>query len=206
MNTNNNCLTVAERDTNEKSLATIFVSATRKWIDNASRLAVSTTATEKFFDLHERLKIMRHAFLNDDYSKISEILAIDQVIDSSERILKLSSSVIKQALSTDKRRFVNAVVALEEYLTDRERRLSFIRTEDGKYRLRTEQQLNRVFQDIDVSLKNTNRKDVCSCLANEATIISRGMAPSNFETKILLDDFCKQIVRNSIFKSRNLSV
>jgi hypothetical protein len=199
--------TIQEGILKREAILSVYVTALKSWMDKAGELAVSSNNPDKLGDLKNRLILIQKSISENDHRNIGEILEADRIVDSARDLLLIEPKVFKASKGEYLDRVKKRAKALELYIDDRNRRLGFTLNEDQtKFQITKESQIRDIYSGIMNSLVNCNRKDMCSCLANEAAVIGRSLSKVGFlATKSVLDSQCRQIIRQAINKSRMLS-
>lgn len=198
-------LSIIEREKIVKQKVSVLASGINTWFDNACRLAVSTSDNKKMNAIEERLSMIINSIKSRNYSDIHNILEADAIISDVENLRNITNNDTHYYLKNEEKNILNRAVSVREYVADRKNRLAFLLNED-KYKINSFKDINKIYMGIEDSLRNTGRKDVCSCLANEAACISRNLANMEFKEKESLMTIGRQIARDSVFKARKLSV
>ena len=197
---------IIERQNAVKNIVSALATGINSWLDKASMLAISTPNSNKLNDIQDRLKSIKTALYSKEYKPIITILATDAIIDDPKDLNSLSDNDIKYYLRQTDTKAISKIVALEEYINDRSKRLEFIKTPEGMFKVSKFSDLKSMLDKLYNSVECTNRKEVCSFLANEAAMMNRNISNMEFKDKATLQDMGRNIVRKSVFKCRVLSV
>ena len=197
---------IIERQLAVKNIVSALATGINSWLDKASILSIATSNSNKLNDIHQRLESIKTALYAKDYKPLIQILETDKIIEDASDLNSLSNNDIKYYLKQTDTKVISKIVALEEYIQDRSKRLDFIKTEDGLFKVSKFSDLKTMMDKIYDSIEVTNRREVCSFLANEAAFINRNISNMQFKDKESIQDLGRSIVRKSVFKCRKLSV
>jgi len=198
--------TIIDRQLAVKNIVSALSTGINSWLDKVSILAISTPSANKLNDIQERLHSMKSSLYSKEYKPVIAILATDAIIDDPKDLNSLSNNDIKYYLKQTDTKVINKIAALEEYIDDRSKRLNFLKTPEGLFKVSKFSDLRSMLDKLYTSIENTKRREVCSYLANEAAFINRNISNMEFKDKTVLQDMGRNIVRKSVFKCRLLSV
>jgi len=198
--------TIMDRQTAVKNIVSALATGINSWLDKVSILAISTPSANKLDAIQNRLHSMKKSLYSKEYKPVIEILATDAIIEDPKDLNSLSNNDIKYYLKQSDTKAINKIAALEEYIDDRSKRLAFLKTPEGLFKVSKFSDLKSMLDKLYDSVENTKRREVCSFLANEAAFINRNISNMEFKDKSTLQDMGRNIVRKSVFKCRVLSV
>jgi len=197
---------IIDRQTAVKNIVSALATGINTWLDKVSVLAISTSSAKKLDTIQNRLHSMKASLYSKEYKPIIAILATDTIIDDPKDLNSLSDNDIKYYLKTADTKAINKIAALEEYIDDRSKRLAFLKTPEGMFKVSKFSDLKSMLDKLYTSVESTQRREVCSYLANEAAFINRNISNMEFKDKSTLQDTGRNIVRKAVFKCRRLSV
>lgn len=198
--------TIMDRQTAVKNIVSALATGINSWLDKVSILAISTPSANKLDAIQNRLHSMKKSLYSKEYKPVIEILATDAIIEDPQDLNSLSNNDIKYYLKQSDTKTINKIAALEEYIDDRSKRLAFLKTPEGLFKVSKFSDLKSMLDKLYDSVESAKRREVCSFLANEAAFINRNISNMEFKDKSTLQDMGRNIVRKSVFKCRVLSV